>query len=111
MHNEVLSRRRTSFQRYSHSENWFHLYTDGAINLNRHCIRGGSGTDSLEIIHALQRSISAISNSALVRRIHQFLLKNKYWVARYIPKKTNHVVNQIAKMVLESDEANGAFDL
>ncbi|MBA0752974.1 hypothetical protein Gogos_021017, partial [Gossypium gossypioides] len=88
-------------------------------------------TDSLEIIHALQRSISTISNSALVRRIHQLLLKNNYWVARHIPKKANHVVNQIAKMVstnskmvnilttiptnlidvLESDEVNGAFDL
>ncbi|MBA0723691.1 hypothetical protein Golax_004251 [Gossypium laxum] len=57
-------------------------------------------TNSLEVVHALQRSVSANSNSALVRRIQQRLRNFEHWVVRHVPREANIITDRIAKMVV-----------
>ncbi|MBA0811377.1 hypothetical protein Gohar_003280 [Gossypium harknessii] len=66
-------------------------------------------TNSLEVVHALQRSVSANSNSALVRRIQQRLRDFEHWVVRHISRGANIIADQIAKMVVVDMEANIFF--
>ncbi|MBA0694217.1 hypothetical protein Goari_004533 [Gossypium aridum] len=46
-------------------------------------------SDSLEVVKALQGSVSSISYSALTRRIQCILSQEGLWILRYIPKEHN----------------------
>ncbi|MBA0876273.1 hypothetical protein Goshw_011041 [Gossypium schwendimanii] len=108
--NEALNRRLTTAQRNSLSVNWIHLHADGAVNLSildgltilqdRDFNKISIHTNSLEDVHALQRSVSANSNSALVRRIQQRLRNFEHWVVRHVSREANIITDRIAKMVV-----------
>ncbi|MBA0752004.1 hypothetical protein Gogos_000885 [Gossypium gossypioides] len=55
-------------------------------------------TDSLEVAHALQRSVTTNSSSAMVRWIQQKLQSLKHWEIRNVPKKANLAADRITKM-------------
>ncbi|KAH1040076.1 hypothetical protein J1N35_041819 [Gossypium stocksii] len=87
-------------------------------------------TDSLEVVHVLQRCNTTSSSSAMVRRIQQKLRNFEHWEIRRVQREANVVVDRIAKRVfakregvnvltfaptnllvfLKSDKANASFD-
>ncbi|MBA0735760.1 hypothetical protein Gogos_019575, partial [Gossypium gossypioides] len=70
-------------------------------------------TDSLKVVHTIQRKTVANLILALVRRILQLLqntehlVNTEHWVVRHIPREANHVADRIAKMVAtDMEEVN-----
>ncbi|MBA0685172.1 hypothetical protein Goari_026711, partial [Gossypium aridum] len=60
--------------------------------------------DSLEVVKVIHRSISKISNSALIRRIHHILTQESQWILRYIHREENQSADYLAKLAFEIKE-------
>ncbi|MBA0752032.1 hypothetical protein Gogos_000913 [Gossypium gossypioides] len=57
-------------------------------------------SDSLEVVKGILGSSSTVSNSALIRRIHNILSQENQWFLRYIPSEQNQVADCLAKQTL-----------
>ncbi|MBA0607395.1 hypothetical protein Godav_019703 [Gossypium davidsonii] len=57
--------------------------------------------DSLEAMNTIQEGVFRISNSTLLRRIHQFLTKVKQWKIQHIPREQNTVADSLVKMICD----------
>ncbi|MBA0739331.1 hypothetical protein Gogos_012615, partial [Gossypium gossypioides] len=56
-------------------------------------------TDNLEAAKALQVRTTNGSNSALIRRIYQLLLRFEQWSVRRIPRENNQNADRLVKIV------------
>ncbi|MBA0624128.1 hypothetical protein Godav_009528, partial [Gossypium davidsonii] len=56
-------------------------------------------TDNLEAVKTLQERTTNGSNSVLIRRVHQLLLRFEQWNIRHIPRKDNQDVDRMVKLV------------
>ncbi|MBA0655461.1 hypothetical protein Goklo_007941 [Gossypium klotzschianum] len=46
-------------------------------------------TDSMKAVKAIQMFTKVSSNSALIRRIQQLLMKVRNWLIQYVPRDSN----------------------
>ncbi|MBA0721380.1 hypothetical protein Golax_008926, partial [Gossypium laxum] len=61
-------------------------------------------SDSLQVIKGIYDSSLVDSNSALIRRIHQILLKVDHWRIKHVSREKNRVVDCLAKMLLNKKD-------
>ncbi|MBA0866085.1 hypothetical protein Goshw_017730 [Gossypium schwendimanii] len=61
-------------------------------------------SDSLQVIKGIYDSSLVDSNSALIRRIHQILLKVDHWRTKHVSREKNRVVDCLAKMLLNKKD-------
>ncbi|KAH1047641.1 hypothetical protein J1N35_038425 [Gossypium stocksii] len=55
---------------------------------------------STEAVKGIRGSYSTISNSALIRRIHNIMVQEKQWFLQYIPREQIQVADCLAKQAL-----------
>ncbi|MBA0799028.1 hypothetical protein Gohar_009564, partial [Gossypium harknessii] len=55
-------------------------------------------TDSIEAIKAIMEDDTGISNSTIIRRIHQTLKKLEQWKIQHVPKGSNLIADSLAKI-------------
>ncbi|KAH1121547.1 hypothetical protein J1N35_004707 [Gossypium stocksii] len=68
-------------------------------------------SDNLEVVQAIQGSVSSTLNSALIRRIQSIPSQEKQWSSRYILREQNQVVDCLAKQALLEKDDLQIFDL
>ncbi|MBA0661646.1 hypothetical protein Goklo_005922, partial [Gossypium klotzschianum] len=59
-------------------------------------------SDSLDVVQAIQGSISSTLNSALIRRIQSILSQEKLWLLHCIPREQNEFSDCMEKKALSS---------
>lgn len=59
----------------------------------------------MEVVQAIQGSVSSTLNTTLIRRIQSIPSQEKQWSSRYIPREPNQVADCLAKKaLLEKDD-------
>ncbi|MBA0753160.1 hypothetical protein Gogos_021741, partial [Gossypium gossypioides] len=66
--------------------------------------------DSHEAIQAIQRSVTKVSNSALVRRINSYVAKLSQWSIQHISIDFNKEANSLAKMNVDNKGSTQVFE-
>ncbi|KAH1032557.1 hypothetical protein J1N35_044731 [Gossypium stocksii] len=56
-------------------------------------------TDSIEVINAIMEDTRGISNSTIIRRIHQTLKKVEQWKIQHVLRDDNLIIDRLAKSV------------
>ncbi|MBA0729038.1 hypothetical protein Golax_022983 [Gossypium laxum] len=56
-------------------------------------------TDSIKAIKAIMEDVTSISNSTIIRRIHQMLKKLEQWKIQHVPNGSNLIADSLAKIV------------
>ncbi|MBA0610828.1 hypothetical protein Godav_011606, partial [Gossypium davidsonii] len=68
-------------------------------------------SDSLEVVKSILGSSSIVSNSALIRRIHNILSQGNQWFLRYILREQNQVADCLAKQALIEKDNSQVLDI
>ncbi|MBA0769821.1 hypothetical protein Gotri_018518 [Gossypium trilobum] len=80
-------------------DSWVQLNVNGAVEVEF----GFTALGSMEDVKAIQMFTKTSSNSALIRRIQQLLMKVGNWLLQYVPRYSNKDADCIAKMAFDRE--------